>query len=121
MKGMIVVDQLNMKPNQKTPTTPSGRSARSRCNAPTLFALLTLLTLPLTGCQVLTYSSPNGERFTRSSLASTTAIQSLSVDSTTNGIRRVELRGYQNDSSQALGVVTEAAIRAALQSATPLP
>ncbi len=112
---------MNMKTNQKTQTTTPWPSARPLHNALTLFTLLTLLTLPLTGCQVLTYSSPTGERFTRSSLASTTAIQSLSVDSTTNGIRRVELRGYQNDSSQALGVVTEAAIRAAVQSATPLP
>ena len=70
-----------------------------------------------TGCQVLTYSSPTGERFTRTSFAASTAISSLSVESATNGIRRVELRGYTNDSSQALGAVTEAAVRAAIQGA----
>lgn len=67
------------------------------------------------GCQVLTYTGPNGEHFTRSSFAGTTAISSLLVEAGTNGIRRVELQGYQNDSTQALGVVTEAAVRAALR------
>jgi hypothetical protein len=71
------------------------------------------------GCQVLTYRSPQGERFTRSSLGTKTSIQSLSVDSDTNGVRRVKLEGYQNDSTQALGAVTEAAVRAALQGAKP--
>lgn len=68
-----------------------------------------------TGCQVLTYSGPNGEHFSRSSLGAKTAIASLTVEAGTNGVRRVELRGYTNDSTQALGVVTEAAVRAALQ------
>jgi hypothetical protein len=82
-----------------------------------------LLLLPpfalLCGCQVLTYSSPQGERFTRSSLGTKTSIQSLSVDSDTNGVRRVKLEGCQNDSTQALGAVTEAAVRAALQGVKP--
>jgi hypothetical protein len=82
-----------------------------------------LLLLPafalLCGCQVLTYKSPQGESFTRSSLGTKTSIQSLSVDSDTNGVRRVKLEGYQNDSTQALGAVTEAAVRAALQGAKP--
>src|SRR5262249_44094773 len=68
------------------------------------------------GCQVLTYSSPTGERFTRSSLRANTSIQSLSLETATNGVRRVELRGYQNDSTQALSTVTEAAVKAAVQS-----
>jgi hypothetical protein len=72
-----------------------------------------------TGCQVLTYSSPHGEHFTRSSLGTKTSIQSLSVDSDTNGVRSVKLEGYQNDSTQALGAVTEAAVRAALQGVKP--
>ena len=71
------------------------------------------------GCQVLTYKSPHGERFTRSSLGTKTSIQSLTVDSDTNGVRRVKLEGYQNDSTQALGAVTEAAVRAALQGVKP--
>ncbi len=72
-----------------------------------------------TGCQVLTYHSPTGERFTRSSLGATTAISSLTVEAGTNGIRRVELQGYTNDSTQALGTVTEAAVKAAMQSVKP--
>src|SRR6266481_8596629 len=75
-----------------------------------MFALL------LCGCQVLTYSSPTGERFTRSSLGSTTSLSSLSVVADTNGLRRVELRGYTNDSANTLGLVTEAAVKAAIQS-----
>jgi hypothetical protein len=75
--------------------------------------------LLLTGCQVLTYHSPTGERFTRSSLGATTAISSLTVEAGTNGIRRVDLQGYTNNSTQALGTVTEAAVKAALQSVKP--
>ena len=67
------------------------------------------------GCQVLTYNGPNGERFSRSSLGANISISSLSVEEGTNGLRRLDMRGYQNDSTQALGVVTEAAVRAALQ------
>ena len=78
-----------------------------------------MLCLALCGCQVLTYTAPNGERFTRSSLGSTTSLTSLSVVTGTNGLRRVQLRGYRNDGSQALGVVTESAIRAAVQSLKP--
>ena len=76
---------------------------------------LLALALAATGCQVLTYSSPNGERFTRSSLGANTSIQSLAIEAGTNGLRRVELRGYENDTSQAMGAVTEAAVRAAIQ------
>ena len=78
-----------------------------------------LFAFVLTGCQLLTYTSPTGERFTRSSLGANTSLHSLAFEATTNGLRRVELRGYQNDSSTALGAVTESAIRAALQAAKP--
>ena len=40
----------------------------------------------------------------------------LRVEADTNGLRRVELKGYQNDSTQALGIVTDAAVKAAIQS-----
>jgi hypothetical protein len=83
----------------------------------THLTLLALLTLAATGCSLISYTSPTGERFTRSSLGVNTSVSSLSVETGTNGVRRVELRGYQNDSSQALGTVTEAAVRAALQGA----
>jgi len=74
-----------------------------------------VLLLPTCGCQVLTYNGPNGERFSRSSLGANISISSLSIEAGTNGLQRLDLRGYQNDSTQALGVVTEAAVRAALQ------
>ena len=83
----------------------------------TQLTLLCLSALTLCGCQVLTYRGPSGETFTRSSLGANTTISSLTVESDTNGLRRVELRGYQNDSNQALGTVTEAAVKAAIQSA----
>jgi hypothetical protein len=71
----------------------------------------------LSGCTVLTYTGPNGEQFTRASVGANGSIQSLAVEADTNGVRRVELRGYQNDSSQALSAVTEAAVRGAVQGA----
>ncbi len=78
-------------------------------------ALALVLAAGLTcGCQHLAYSGPNGERFSRTVLGTTTAISSLVVEAGTNGVRRVELHGYTNDASQALGTVTEAAVRAAL-------
>ena len=92
------------------------KNQKSKISSISVFCFL-LSTFLLTGCQVLTYTSPTGERFTRSSLGATTSIASLSVESTTNGVRRVELRGYTNDSAQTLGIITRAAISAAIQSA----
>jgi hypothetical protein len=83
----------------------------------TLATLASLATLFACGCQSLTYTGPNGERFTRSSLGSVTAVSSLTVETGPNGLRRVELRGYSSDPTQALGTVTEAAVRAAIQGA----
>jgi hypothetical protein len=79
-------------------------------------SLLAML-LGITGCTVLSYTSATGERFSRASFGANTSISSLSVATGTNGLRQIELRGYQNDSTQALGTVTEAAVRAALQGA----
>ncbi len=69
-----------------------------------------------TGCQVLTYATPSGERLTRASFGLNTVISSLSVETSTNGIQHVQLQGYQNDSAQTLRAVTEAAVRSAIQS-----
>ena len=83
---------------------------------------LTCLTLGLlgfaTGCTLVSYTSPSGERFTRGSLGANTSISSLTFEAGTNGVRRVDLRGYENDSAQALSAVTEAAVRGALLGAT---
>jgi hypothetical protein len=84
-----------------------------------VFCGLSLLGGLVCGCQVLTYTSPTGERFTRSSLGANTSIHSLSVESSTNGVRKVHLNGYQQDQTQALGAVTDAAVRAAIQAAKP--
>src|SRR6059058_5798855 len=78
--------------------------------------LISSLFLAACGCSMVTYTSPNGERFMRSSLGANTSVSSLSVESDTNGVRHVEMKGYQNDASQALGAVTEAAVKAAVQS-----
>jgi len=69
------------------------------------------------GCSVLTYTDPSGDRFTRFAVGANTSISSLRVEAGTNGERRVELQGYNNDSSQALATVTAAAVKAALNSA----
>ena len=71
------------------------------------------------GCTITSYTSPSGERFTRSSLGANTSLHSLAFEANTNGLRRVRLQGYQEDNSQALGVVTEAAVRGALSAAKP--
>jgi hypothetical protein len=85
--------------------------------APFAALALSALALLATGCTVLTYHSPTGEHFTRSSLGANTSLQSLAFEATTNGLRRVDLRGYQTDQNQALGTITEAAVKAAIQSA----
>jgi hypothetical protein len=88
-------------------------SRRTRRNFAGLIISAAGLTL-LCGCQVLTYTGPSGEHFMRSSLGANVAVSELAIEAGTNGLRRVELKGYQNDSGQALGIVTEAAVRAAL-------
>lgn len=70
--------------------------------------------LAMCGCTILTYDGPNGEHFSRRSFGASTALSSLSVECDTNGVRRVALQGYTNETAQALGTVTEAAVKAAL-------
>jgi len=83
----------------------------------TRVTLRALLPLFAGGCTVVSYTTPSGERFTRGSLGANTSISSLIFEAGTNGVRRVDLRGYQNDSAQAVGAVTEAAVKAALAAA----
>jgi hypothetical protein len=78
---------------------------------------LVSVVLAALGCQELTYTGPHGERFTRRCFGTVTVVGSLAVEADTNGLRRVELRNYHNDANQALGTVTEAAVRGALQGA----
>jgi hypothetical protein len=85
------------------------------------FLLLSLaclsLLLPASGCAVMRYHGPEGESFSRVALGTRTGLSSLLVQTGTNGIRTVELRGYNTDSLSALGAVTEAAVRAAVTGA----
>lgn len=91
--------------------------ARLSARRVTVGLLLLGLSLGISGCTVLSYTSATGERFSRGSFGANTSIASLSVATGTNGLRQIELRGYQHDSTQALSIVTEAAVRAALQGA----
>jgi hypothetical protein len=72
------------------------------------------LAVACVGCTVLSYTSPQGEHFTRSAFGTSTAFASLTLETGSNGLRRVQLEGYRNDAAQALGAVTEAAVRAAI-------
>jgi hypothetical protein len=108
---------LNLSTLRLRLTLPSSAHAQAAIFPPLSSILAASLTLLLTGCTVLSYTGPNGERFSRSSLGATTSIASLCLESSSNGVRRVELRGYQSESAQALGAVTEAAVRAAIQGA----
>jgi len=60
-----------------------------------------LAALALSGCTMMTYTSPTGEHFARNSFGAKTSVSSLSVDATTNGVRRLEFKGYQDDGAQA--------------------
>ena len=68
-----------------------------------------------TGCTTISYTSPAGERFSRVALGANTTLTALEIETGTNGVRQVRLQGYQQDASEALGSVTEAAVRAAIQ------
>jgi hypothetical protein len=112
--------QNDMKTFPSFPLFPSVKAPVrlvSRCNLVTLVTLVTVLAA--TGCTVLTYKSETGEHFVRSSLGSKTSIAHLSVESRTNGVHKVDLRGYKDDNTEALGAITDAAIKAAISAAKP--
>jgi hypothetical protein len=98
------------------PTGPATSISTSTCRLRIWSAALLPGMALLAGCQVLTYRSPSGETFSRTSLGARTAVAGLMVETSTNGVRRLELHGYQNDTAESLTAVTEAAVRAALQS-----
>ena len=79
-------------------------------------ASLAILASLATGCTIVSYTTPAGERFTRGSLGANTPIASLTFEAGTNGVRRVDLRGYQTDTAQTIAAATDAAVRAALTS-----
>lgn len=109
------LSEINRTVSYQSPT--KNTNMKKLISHVTQVTFVTLVTVFATGCTMLTYTGPNGEHFTRGSLGANTSISSLAVEAGTNGVRRVELRGYQNDSSQALSAVTEAAVKAAIESA----
>jgi hypothetical protein len=110
--GPVVPPHPDLLPEEKE--TPSGSLLAAMLWTASSAAVVAVL---LCGCTVLSYTSPTGERFTRGSFGANTSIQSVALEAGTNGARRIELRGYQTDQTQALGAITEAAIKAAVQSA----
>ena len=118
---MTNMRQKKMNPNIRisktefaTVTSPAQRQPVLRF--PFLLVLSSMgMGLMVSGCTFLTYTGANGEHISRGALGASTAIASLSLETSTNGVRRVELRGYQSETTQAMGAVTEAAVRAALQ------
>lgn len=93
----------------------AARAARKFALAASFFGMAAALC----GCQVLSYRGPQGERLIRACLGGNTSLSSLAVERGADGIQRVELRGYRSDTAQAMGTVTEAAVRAAISSAKP--
>jgi hypothetical protein len=61
------------------------------------------LALCVTGCTILSYQSPTGEHFTRSSLGSKTSIAHLTFEANTNGVRKLQLKGYDTRFGPILG------------------
>jgi hypothetical protein len=112
------------KPKPSLLTTPEPRDA-ARCapNAsrthPWVSTVLAVA-FACTGCQALRYTGPSGERFSRVVIGTQTTLSELEVRTDTNGLRTIRLQGYQSDSSRALGVITEAAVRGAIHAATPV-
>ena len=71
------------------------------------------------GCSTVRYTSPSGEKFARTSFGGKTAVNFLSVERQTNGAAKIVLKGYGQDQVEALGVVTDAAVSAAIKSVKP--
>jgi hypothetical protein len=114
---------INSTPNHRQ-ITVNQRLDRSLGVGPAPFlaprrALLGRTSLLAAGCTVVSYRNEHGERFSRVALGARTSITSLAVEAQSNGVRRIELRGYQNDAAQALSTVTEAAVRAAIDTRQP--
>jgi hypothetical protein len=100
--------------------TRAGRQVadRNRLVACSTRALLpSLAAFFLCGCQNLTYTAPGGEHFSRTTFGARSSIAALVVETSTNGVRRVELRGYSTDASKEWEAITAAAVRAAIEGA----
>lgn len=85
-----------------------------------LYLLSSILVLT-TGCHTLTYTSPTGERFTRTAFGNNTTIGELIIRPRTNGPPELILKNYANDQVEFAERITRAAVEAALKSAVPTP
>lgn len=84
------------------------------------FLAVACLSVLVSGCNVTRYASPTGEKFSRWAIGARTSVSSLRVETGTNGLRQLDLKGYQNDTAATAAAVTESAVRAAVQSVNPV-
>ena len=76
-----------------------------------------ILSILLTSCTVTKWTNGN-ESFTRTSLGVTSQAQKISV-SVTPTTRTLTVTGYQNNGTETISAVTEAAVTAAIKGARP--
>lgn len=81
------------------------------------------LALLSSGCTTATYSrrESNGENvtFKITSFATKKSFGDLSLIVSTNQTRTMNLKGYNNDQVQAIGIAVDAAVKAAVSSVKP--
>lgn len=65
------------------------------------------------GCTVTTYMSPDGARFSRTSIGTDTVIEDLHVEVGADGSRKLDLKGGTNQ-SDAIRAAAEGAARGAM-------
>jgi hypothetical protein len=82
----------NRNKNENLLKSPSYNQQSTLNRTAQALAACILLLLATTGCQVLTYRSATRERFTRSSIGSNLAINSLTVSTDTTGMRSANLQ-----------------------------
>jgi uncharacterized protein YceK len=82
-----------------------------------LICLMLCIMLSCSGCTVTKWTNGN-ESFSRTSFGITSTAQKISV-SVTPTTRTLTVTGYQNNGTESLGAVTEAAVTAAIKSARP--
>lgn len=90
---------------------------------PLLFVMVAGLGLLfLTACSSISYRGPNGESFSKWSIGTDSSLSGLTVEMTSNGIRKVHLQRYDleqgnsmTSSVQAVSAITSAAIAEVLK------
>ena len=82
-----------------------------------IICLSLAIMLSCSGCTVTKWSN-GSESFTRTILGVTSQAQKISV-SVTPTTRTLTVTGYQNNGTEALGAVTEAAVSAAIKGVRP--